>query len=903
MGTGGFDLWNSGVWLIPVILIATLIILILLIQYWRRKTQQDVKDLRGELRRVQSRRRELWQAYQEHSEDDPEPYGSRVVALRQPMQEIDGRITVLEHQHVSIQERMRRLASSRWQATVGAPYFWYLLRRDVAGVRRGIGGLDQMQAVTGQTLQGISALGWDIAQQAREAQEIDRQVERLLAKLRERGLRGEAFESAERQEGSARAALAEIPRFFLTGDQEAVVQQADKSSITRAHELLAGSRPVLDQLAEQARAWERQQAEAAAQVNTTRQSVASLEQSLDGASEGLDLSTARGKFDQLQVIARNLHATLSRLEAESIESVVKEAQRVQSAAVELDSAVKKAKQQVSVLEVVINDLNGGIKLLSAQIASLGTSAKHPIKWDQSKSQLTELSRQAAALGPARKPRPPEQVNQDLVAASRLNEQQKVLTRRLQQLAQEHTELLALLDSPGFRQGREWCQSALRLAARTAGYDPENWPKADAVADLPDQLQELDRRLQSPLIANPSEPVTEAEVSRRLQETRQLAQEAQALSGRAERIQARLAEIQQGERQAREHLEAARLNLHQIGLLVRSNALLGEPAAQEANRLQAGLQQAAAELEDRQQGSLEKKTRSIAALLSRLEQAGNTWIDQLNKDLEAQRKALSEMLTSLEGFTTLDEPAVGEARRQLSDGQALTSSFSQRSRFPLDQILVELKRRSDHWQGLVAANRSLQDVAQPLVEAYNDAIENREYAREQMAEIASWIRSSQGWPPTSISLTSERQELARLEDQWEALRQQRARALQLVAQLTSLSGRYQAVADRAAQQADRAVQEQAQVESVEAELDDLVQLWQSQWNTYQNNSVTHEAIRKLLGELDHERELIKRQYRQGSKNYQQALQALQTLRKKARMSQVSIDDTHVIDVHGRVIAFR
>ena len=63
----------------------------------------------------------------------------------------------------------------------------------------------------------------------------------------------------------------------------------------------------------------------------------------------------------------------------------------------------------------------------------------------------------------------------------------------------------------------------------------------------------------------------------------------------------------------------------------------------------------------------------------------------------------------------------------------------------------------------------------------------------------------------------------------------------------------------------------------------------------------EDIRGLLNEADQEMYRVKTQYRDGSLNYAAALQAIQALHRKVRLFQAVLDEAHVVDVNGKVIA--
>ncbi len=903
MGTGEFNFWSSGVWLIPLILLATIAGLYLLIRYWQRKTQQELKETRGALRGLHARRQEIDLVLQAYSQEPREPYASRLGELQARLEEIDSQLAGLERQNVAIQEGMRQLASNRWQATVGAPFFWFSLRRESAGLRKALEAQHKALDEAAKSSQELERLGWEIASQARQAQETHQQARRLIEKFQGQNLQGQSLQAAAHKESDLRQALAQIPAYFFNEEETAVLSQAQQAHVAEAHAVLSQAQPELDTLLAQLQGWEQAHAETTAKVAALRQVLDRVDRSLDNIPDGLDLTATIDQFDKLKIISRNLQDTLSRLEIESMGAVAEESGRVHAAVQEIDNQVKQSRQQLGDLKRVLDELSEGLQMLSAQFAALGTAGIHPLAWGQSRIVLTRLSREASAIGTIKKSRNPEQISQDLASAARLNVQQKELSDHCQEIARQHGELLDILASPEFARGQEWLQGAQILKERAGSYDPDNWPRIDSVASFAQDLGALADGLKR-LAGNPAEPVGETDLAQRLQDTRQLAQFYQSLRNRADHIQTRLEEIQSSEQQAQDQASGIRSALNQLTLLARSNAFLGETATAEINRLQSSYEQAARELEQRERGPVERKARSVVTLLARIEQSANNWLERLNKEIELQKNALAADLSDLEEITELDEPAVAEAHRLLGSGQAYgASGFPGKTQFGMNEAILELRRRSDYWQSCNAALRSLEDVAQPLFETFSAASQNRQHLREQIAEISNWMRGARSWPPTSVSLDSERQELAKVEAEWEAVKSRPAKAITLVAQIGSISAKYQALSSKVQQIAERAAQEQSQVEKLEADIDELAQLWQQQMQTYRDNPNTTEEIRRLLGELENQHSSIKRQYRQGGKTYEQILQALQSLQRRIRIAQVSIDENHVIDVNGRMIAYR
>lgn len=897
-------LFQSGVWLIPLILLATVAGLFLLVRRFQKTTLNSLKQLRSELRRVQAGRNQLARLAETYSKEDPEPFGSRAAALEAQLEKINAQLVEIERGNVSARERIRNLEANLWRTTLGAPYFWYSLRQEVAGLWDELAAARSSLEAAEEHGAGIARQGWETNRQARAARETQQKVKQQIDQLMAKNVRGDLIELAAQEEQQRRSALNSLPDYFFSEEESAVLEQAGKDSIIAAHTVVSENTPQLEQLLERVQGWEKQQAEAAQAVSDMRQVLNRLDLAFEDSPANLNLAPLEKQFTQFKEIALSLQATLSRMEVSSMAEVSQQAENTRQSALELETQAKTARQQVSELEQVIGELSEGLKQLSNQFAALGTHEIHPIVWEQSRVRLTTVSRQASALGPAKKPRTPQQVEEDLAKAKKLNEQQKELSAHCQQIAQQHAELLALLAGPELDQGLLWTQSARKLVKQVGAYDPENWARADGVQNLEQELVALEEGFKLLVVQEKTVPVPETDIGGRLVNTRELAAFYQRMKARVEKIEARLVQIQEAEKRVHEGLETAQTTLHQVGLLVRSNTFLSEIAAPEFNRLQGSLQQVDQELDQREHGSIDRKVKDASIQIARVEQTGNQWLEQLNRDIEAKVKSLSASVRILGEIGKLDEPAIAEAQRQLASAPALgIGGSATRPRVALKDLVMEFKRRSDYWQACGASQRALEDVEKHVVEVYEEARDYRQFAKDQLNEVEAWLRSNRAWPPTSQSVQQERLELAEFEKGWEALKLQPVKALSLVAQLGSLAGKYHSLAEKTRQVAQRALREQEEIEKLESELDELAQLWQTQWLAYRDNATVTEEIGRIMNTIEQEQDTLQRQYRQGQKNYQQVLQTLQALRKRTRMSQVKIDDSHVIDINGRMIAFR
>jgi len=893
------DPFPAALWLIPLLLLATVGGLFLLGRYLQGEAQVGLKRLRSDLRRFQNERKQLELAAGAYSVNDPEPYHSQVIGLRQKLAILQRRSDQLERRHIDLHQQAANLSHNRLQSMFRAPYDWHRLRQEATGLETD---LSQASLLLGQALQhesAIQGLSWEVARQARETVQCQQDASQVLNELRSANIYGDTFEAATAQEQQALTALAQIPRLYLEADEASLLEQASKENTALVYEIVRLNRPKLDELLTQSQSWQ-------TQYQSTRDSIARMRQALDelghtlGAiTAALDASDEQARSEQFEGIAQSLQATLSRLEVESMALVSQEAGKITQAAQQSNQVLRQARQDWSALEALQNELTGGFSDLSLQLATLGAKSTHPVKWELSLEQLAQLNRQANALNRRRKPRNPAAVSADLAAANQTSAGQKELARRCLQIGQVHADLLLLLDSPQFKQLPKWLENAHQLVEQVSRYAPENWSRSDGVESLSAQVQALSEEAGRLATVGPAEPISELDLPDRLDETRQLAQDYSQLLSRCENIQKRLEDLQHSQEQAQSELENLAKILTQIQLVASSNQFLAGLAAQEIERLLGNVQSLQKDLAGPHSGSVTKKVRQTGDLANRVEGFANRWLEQLGKEIQEQTKEMSGELSKLDAIARLEDASVAEARRLLSSSPTYLGSVANgRTRLSLQDTVLELKRRSGFWQECTASQKALENVRQ-LVDTYAETSYQRQKTRELLAQASTWGGQKRSWPPTSATLEVETKEMEKIEGQFQALKEQGGKAISLVAQFSNLSSRYQTLAERLKQGAGRAAQEQSQVEDLETSLNDLVGPWQDRLGEYRDNPDASLEIRELLDSVDGEMKRIRRQYTQGAMDYNQVLLALRTLQRKVRFYQVALDDEHAVDASGRV----
>jgi hypothetical protein len=896
-----FSLLATGLWCIPLIALAGLLGVALLMRAWRFHTMQDMKDIHTELRSYEAQTRQATATLQGISPADPEPYGTLAARLHNQLQELQRQVHNLRLGYVTIQEQVHRLSAARWNAFFRAPYEWYHLRGDIAAMKRELEKPRVLMESMSLGQQTLDRLAWQTALILQQARDLHLKASRSLERLQAKHVRGEALETAVRQVEQARQAMAALPAYFFTGSEEDIVSQADRAAVVAAYEINLTHGPLLAQTATQVQEWETAYSHAVEHAAALRASLAALEQGVASASPVLVLDEFTRQIQGTAVISQALQATLSRLEVESLSEVDEQTATTQRLVDEMEKNLQQARQDQAALESLLPELQDNLKAVSAQFSNLGTSSIHPLVWDTSSPRLTRLSQQVSALGSLRKPRSPQQVGQDLKSTRQLNIECLELAQYCQQVAQQHAQLLDLLASPEIGQGLGWFAEAEKLLTQVQTYNPENWPAADRVQDLPAELDSLKDGLESLTGAAHNRPITENQLALSLEDVRFLKENQQALRQRVSNVQARLVEIRLVEGHAGEQLGRAQVTLNLMESLGRSNRYLQPMAARETPRLQFSVQALQDELDHGERSTVDKKSRQVKALIQQLEDQANQWLDRLRQDTRGKAAALAASISTLDQVARLDEPALAEARRLVSAAPSYElHGRGQKSALGLDQLGLELRRQCEYWEKCDAAQKALAEVEKPALEISRQVSRNRQDVQKQMETAQALLRRQDAWLPVNLTLDPERRELEALEKQWQAAQEEQATAIQLVARLGGLSSRYQVLSEKIERATERVTREQADVDAQVQEMEEQQQLWHQLQREHRESPQANQEIRELLDGVEQEARRLKEQSRRGDLTAEQLQQALKKVNRRLRLAQVAIDDQHAVDINGRVI---
>lgn len=884
--------------LVPLALLATLAGLFLLARRWRQRAQAELEQMRANWRRFDSARQKIEMTVQAFSGEEQEPFRSRLADLNRRLDQLDHQAARLNRRRIDLKQQANNLSVNSWQSIVGGSFLWYALRRDLQQLEREMASAWEGLKQAEEKDDAIRRIGWEIALQAREARGLQHELQAALGRLADCRLQGSEFEAVRRNCQELGADLERLDPDLFSADEDVILSRLDRGAVAQSHKVVGEVRPSLETLLAKAGEWERGLTRAGEAIVLLDRMLDEAETALAQLPASVDADATRQQLSTMRQIAQNLNGTLARPAADSLSELVDEAERQFRLAQELREGLKRTRREGAALDAALKELPAAFKDLSLQMATLAAKSVRPVQWQSGVDMLTDLTRKTNKLG-GQRPRPPEKITADLKTAADLRARQKELTAHFNQVSEAHSALVVVLADPRLTGLADWLNETRPLMTRAEKYSPDNFPRQAGAAELPGEIEALAEEAERLGVQRPSEVVNESEIEARLEQTQTLIDRFERVQQRAAALRVHLEELAAAETAAVDLIERVRAALSQMEFLADSNEFLNGLAAGEMKRQAGEADRLLADLNDRRQGRVELKARQADALAGRVEAAANRWLDQLGREIGERSDELAGLLRALDEIAALEEKPVLEARRLLSSGAGFSAAGRvARASFDLDDLVPELKRRSDVWNSLNAAVHALQDYA-PLIETYQTADEQRQQARRALDSAAAIVRQKRAWPPTTASFDDERRELEAIDAEWQALRERGGRAIARTAQLGGLAARSQALSDRIAQTAERAARERTEVEELEAQVNEMAENWRTHLHQYREYPEAAAEIQALLEDIHHILAQIRRDYIQGGADYAATLQAIKTLVKRVRYYQVALDDQSALDVNGNV----
>jgi hypothetical protein len=818
--------------LLPLIVILLAGGLYLLIRYWQGATKTGLKQIRTELRSLQTQVDETRSELNTYSVDDPEPYGSQVVSILREIEFVEDKLKELYNDYVGIHENIHRISWENLKSAVRMPYHWYFLHQEAGRLDLACEEMEQKIDQSLDSIQSMNHQAWDTAKRARQSMQNIQAAMRILGDLRAANLVDSNLDQTflETQNWEQRLNN-EVPMYFISADETTVLEKTDKNTVASVHSILDEAEPAMNNILERAQNWTK---------------------------------------------------------------------------------------QFKVLDVSLTEITAGYRALAEEFGVLESAEEFPVTWDKSRDQLAGLRNQIESLGSMKKNRNLDQVGKDLAVASRALGRLQELALVYENISQQRQELGEILKNPDLQHGEAWGVKAQKTASLAEKYDPENWPKADGANRIKEELDNLMEHQRKVPVNEISSPLNESEIPLLLENGRELLKLHKELRPRVASIQTRLAALQETERNIKDQVNRTRALLNQATSLSGSNIYLTEYMGDDVEKLREELEDIAEDLDHPEEGQVDKKAQRVNALVRKVDQSGQKWLDKFMVELDTKKEVLAKKVGLLNKIAALDDPAIEEAigligdmpaspepaKSKLIRGLPFTNGRSDRKsrpriQLPFPEVVKTLKHRNDDWQRCIAVTRAIEDLEGPVLERYTRAEEQAELTREQLEKAMTIIPENRAWPPTTQFISNEKRAYAALEKKWEGLRTEPIRAIQLVSKLGELAEEYRQLEVKVGDILERAEMEQHRVLELERRLAESSMLWQYQMQAYGGNLYTKEDIQALLDEAEQEIDAIRKGYLRGSVPYNQVLHGLRGLCQHLESSLAAVDDQQSIDINGVV----
>jgi len=163
------SLSETGLWLLPLLLVATLAALILFTRHWRKATHGSLSQLRAQLRQLEATYKGLLQQADRFPVDSPEPYNKPAQSIHSMLDSLEGDLAEFKNGYIALQDKLHELNQNRFRALVAAPFLWNELYQDTNRLIQQTGAINSHQQEAQTNLDELQRIPLQVASQARTA--------------------------------------------------------------------------------------------------------------------------------------------------------------------------------------------------------------------------------------------------------------------------------------------------------------------------------------------------------------------------------------------------------------------------------------------------------------------------------------------------------------------------------------------------------------------------------------------------------------------------------------------------------------------------------------------------------------------------------------------------------------
>lgn len=769
----------------------------------------------------------------------------------------------------------------------------------------------EMDAIPEQTAKRVATAGEQLS-------EIRERIERLHVM----GVQGEEFAAARRSVEQAEALFRAIPVLAASPEtavseggtpgegMETVAPPAGRKpdptgssgpslDVLRAVgggvSVLAELEPLLGLWVPRLREWDEQASLADETVVRLAGGLADLRAALEQVPPGLDAGQWHETALRLSRAVDDLQVRRKTADGGQLRTLQRESGLLEKTVQESRAELDRAGELVTALAGKIRRMKNDLESISDRMNEAELQPVRPLRWENGQVQMTLLEKEFEDLGNPEERRTVAVAGQRLETAEGLSAKIAAFSRAVDQAIAQHGEIISQLGSPHLLNSGTWVRETSQLAAETSIWSADNWAKADGISSLVEDIARV-RKLQETLVdGENSQPVRESEVAEVLAGLRRLAGMHTEEHARTERVRQRLEQLSSQEQDARIALDMLDTHAGQAELQVRGNRVLGSAPAQATQKLHEDTAALRAELDQRAEGSLERKLEKVHGLESGYCATVNGWLETLGKDLTDNLQRMQAQLKSLAVHANLDDRAVTEAQGLLAQ---LGAEPVYKVKGGPEGAGVELKRCVLDAQAAASYANALDVYARPVHETFREFNEEYHKTRSLYHPAAGLTGGRSEWPPTRQLMEEEIAEFREIEKQVGELHTQTWSYSRLARDLGAIQTALGRLSIRAAEGVRQAEQERAAAQVSEREVLDLQRSWLQISRKLEGNLPQISlAAKELTVKADQRLSAYRRQYRGGTLDYDQVIEGLHDLADTLRWATFPNGEDEEITIHS------
>ncbi|RMG04197.1 MAG: hypothetical protein D6735_07260, partial [Acidobacteria bacterium] len=667
----------------------------------------------------------------------------------------------------------------------------------------------------------VKEFPWSIALQAREVSEYIQQAKLLLSELASFGLHGEAYSNSFNRVREIEGTAKQIPIYFLMDPYEKIIAEVNQEDVRDVYEIVRKALPDILSIIQQAEIWKNRYLALEKQAELAQKELQRSAQLMSFLTEEIDLKTEKQRFEQWKDQLAAFEEQRKNLAVEGINDLASQMSHLIHEVRSNQRTLRQSRQNFFQFQRLIQANENLIAQIQDRFETLAQGTLK-IEWDQSGERFRQLLDDFRVLSATKKPYPIPLLSQFVNEAMKIHHALLDVDRQTAHIASMHRSLDEMVNSPELKQSAEWIEAAKNLAASIRPYDPRNWPNRDWVLGFERQLQEVEAALRywNENLAQPA--LSESSIEQVSFAIEEVYRQSLIFRERMNVIERVFRNLVNSENQSLALLKTARNQFAQITMFVLSQPLLAERAEKEIVQFDHRFDLCESAFQQREKDTLARKQAKLQQLIADVELAANRWMSVVENDCLKMLSDLEKRVDRLERIGQFDDGLIHRAL-QLIDRRERIFDFRQTARvnIPMEKMVLAMKKVFDTWQESFAVSKQLaEQIESPLLSIYQEFETLRQNAQAKFIEIERLIPAQRKWPPNSLMLTVERNEIAQLEEKWQQLRNQVTSVIHFVRALSEMVASYRSLLEKFLQYEQWAIQEQARIERIEVDIQRL-----------------------------------------------------------------------------------